>query len=172
MRALAEAPMFRLMEYVLQTVVPEILSGFIFCIFVYSFSFYFVDHLAPKGSGSFKRRKLCYPMTNFFTNLLLGTTGFYYNFCLNSDPTPKELVQMAEGQFFGTFQIDYQLWAIPVGLLLVQEDPLMLLHHVAVFFSFLNDCLLYQRHALLGTFFAGMCRGQQRSFGCHECIQR
>mmetsp|Transcript_8055 Transcript_8055/g.10554 ORF Transcript_8055/g.10554 Transcript_8055/m.10554 type:complete len:299 (-) Transcript_8055:412-1308(-) len=134
-RAFAKAPMFRPMEYILQRVIPEIVEAVFFCTIIYVFSFYFVDHLAPKGLNQLKRNKLCYQITNFFANLLLGTAGFYYNAQLNESPTPQELVQKEGMHFFASFQLGYQFWAIPVGLLFVKEDPLMILHHVAVIFA-------------------------------------
>lgn len=133
-RELAKAPLFRDSTHMIQFVVPDTLSSLLFCSLIYVMSFNFVHLLVPQGSLSnpLKRRKLCYGITNFVVNLVLGVAGFYYNSLLNEDPTPQEIIQLGELHFFGSWQLGYQLWAIPVGIFFVKEDPLMLLHHVAV----------------------------------------
>lgn len=176
-RALSNAPLLRPLEYVYNNVIPEVVMSSLLCTVVYLLAFLVVDSILPKSSSSssnkeeniksssnqeeniktllIKRRKGCYQIVHIFANLLLGCAGMYYNSRLNPDPTPKELVQMVEGYSFGTFQLGYQLWAIPVGIL-IQEDILMLVHHVAVIMAastmvFFTNGMRYWSPFLLGT---------------------
>jgi len=81
-----------------------------------------------------KQRKICYQITNFCANLTLSMAGVYFEcWRQTKDPTPEQATQgHEEFLFMSTFQIGYQLWAIPVGLFQVNESPAMLAHHVTV----------------------------------------
>lgn len=96
---------------------------------------------SKKDEESSKRRrsehiKRSYQLTNLLVNFFLGTYGIY--FFIQKIPSVQDIstVEKIEGMrdvtFFANVQIGYQLWAIPVGLFLVNEMGLMIVHHFAV----------------------------------------
>jgi len=97
--------------------------------------------------------KTSYQATNFCINLFFGIYGMYHlltqdqrsytsvihRLLLPSAVTsmPVHLQFSGSTQFttFGSLQIAYNLWALPVGLFLVDESPLILTHHFCVIFT-------------------------------------
>lgn len=113
------------------------IAVFVFCLaFVFSACFLVVDRLTPTGASPFVRRKICYQMTNFIANATLGFCGLYYELWIRPrSVTVEEQIQgFAELYLYGCFQLGFQLWAIPVGMFLVNESTAMLTHHFAVIF--------------------------------------
>lgn len=80
--------------------------------------------------------KTSYQITNLFVNLGLGLLGIYHCGYTVTKPSDTPISQQVEGwedmSIFGELQIAYQLWAIPVGLYLVNEHGAMLFHHCCV----------------------------------------
>lgn len=78
--------------------------------------------------------KASYQITNLLVNLLLGLSGIYVHvFRLDhSAPTLYKIIGYPNYKTFALGQIGYQLWALPVGALFVNESVTMLVHHVAV----------------------------------------
>ena len=80
--------------------------------------------------------KTAYQITNLLVNLGLGLLGIYhYNYTV-TNPSDTPTSQRVEGwedmSAFAELQIAYQLWAIPVGVFLVNEHGAMLFHHACV----------------------------------------
>ena len=80
--------------------------------------------------------KTAYQITNLLVNLGLGLLGiFHYNYTVTKPsvtPTSQRVEGWEDITVFAELQIAYQLWAIPVGILLVNEHGAMLFHHVCV----------------------------------------
>ena len=80
--------------------------------------------------------KTAYQITNLAVNLYLGLLGIYhflYTITPSSQTPPSQRVEGWENMsIFGELQIGYQLWAIPVGIFLVNEHGAMLAHHLCV----------------------------------------
>ena len=76
------------------------------------------------------KRKLCYQITNVITNLCLGIAGLYFEYrMLPAEPSIQgnEHIYHLPGA-----QIGYQVWGLVVGILLVDEKPEMLGHHLSL----------------------------------------
>ena len=94
--------------------------------------------------------KFSYQATNFTVNLSLGLFGLYT--ILNA-PNPMSLINPAYessllervtgyNQYanFASYQLAYNIWALPIGLFYVDEAPLMILHHISVLTSTSLSC--------------------------------
>jgi len=104
-----------------------------------------------------QRRRGCYQITHMVVNALLAAAGFYYNGQTPPHPTAAESIASNHpaASSLGAAQLGYQLWAIPVGLLFVQEDALMLWHHACVivaasYISFSTNGMRYWAPFFLG----------------------
>lgn len=76
------------------------------------------------------KRKLCYQITNVITNLCLAAIGLYCEYLLlPGEPSIQgnEHIYHLPGA-----QIGYQVWSLVVGILLVDEKPEMLGHHLSL----------------------------------------
>jgi len=89
-----------------------------------------------KGEETIKleNRKGSYQMTNLIVNLCLSTTGIYHLlFTLSKNADLIDMIQGWESVLIlSCAQIAYQLWAIPIGILMVQESSTMICHHLSV----------------------------------------
>ena len=77
--------------------------------------------------------KTSYQVTNLLANATLGLYGIYVHLNLESNETLQNKIHgYPHMKEFALGQMGYQLWAIPVGILFVDETTSMLIHHVAV----------------------------------------
>ena len=77
--------------------------------------------------------KASYQVTNLLTNATLGLYGIHVHLGLDSNETLQDKIHgYPHMKSFALGQMGYQLWAIPVGVLFVDETASMLVHHVAV----------------------------------------
>jgi len=83
--------------------------------------------------------KTAYQITNGLVNLGLGLLGLYHY--VRTVPPPADIASTSPSHFvegwddlsvLAELQIAYQLWAIPVGVSLVNEHGAMLFHHLCV----------------------------------------
>lgn len=94
--------------------------------------------------------KLSYVATNFTVNLSLGLLGLY---TILTSPNPMALINptyepsllervTGYNQYanFASYQLAYNIWALPVGIFYVDEAPLMILHHISVLTSTTLSC--------------------------------
>jgi hypothetical protein len=80
-----------------------------------------------------QRHLISYRITNFVANTCLAIMGLYYWAMLPPFLPPHNTIPNGNEMFIlGSFQLGYQLWALPVGFYLVHETPVMLFHHFAV----------------------------------------
>lgn len=123
-------------ELLMSKLVPSIVVTSLVLSAIYFGWFLFVDRIVPPGSSQFVRRKVCYQLTNFCTNCFLGLSGVYIQTSMlpNKVTVEEQIVGFNNLIPFSGFQLGYQLWAIPIGLFLINEDGAMLLHHFTVIF--------------------------------------
>lgn len=124
---------------------------------LYTVAVYVVRYLAPKDDLR-KVRKMAYQMTNLCVNFFLGTVGFYiYNYVLPPHTTVEEQIAGFQDMYFlSCFQIAYQLWSIPVGLIYVRETVPMLVHHLTVLIVASLSCFFTNGFRYWTTFFYGV----------------
>lgn len=100
--------------------------------------------------------KLSYQITNLLVNLILGIYGLFTIVYLFPTATGKSFMTLLFPSYesnilerisgynaytnFSAYQLAYNIWALPVGIFLVDENKVMLLHHVSVMTSTLLAC--------------------------------
>ena len=102
---------------------------------IYVVSFNFVDKIIPPDAPAVKKSIICYQITNICFNIVIGAMGLYLEYwVLPKDPSLLERILGLENEVYimSAMQLGYQVWALPVGFLFVNEDFSMLLHHSAV----------------------------------------
>lgn len=101
-----------------------------------------------------KVMKASYQATNFFVNVFLGCYGMYHLLTQPiPDPSPTitqrllfppslsviplqhQILNNTQFATFGSLQIAYNLWAVPIGFFYVGESALMLSHHFCAIFT-------------------------------------
>lgn len=138
-----EQPTFLPTEYIKRTLMPTILVVAICLTVLYALCFQFVTVNKNSIVKTQKQRiKVCYQITNIIFNICIGAIGCYLEYvilptldCYNKASVEKIVGYEQELYLVSAFQLGYQLWAIPVGVLHVGEDMTMLLHHFAVVIS-------------------------------------
>lgn len=97
-----------------------------------------------KNDESFAKRA-SYQITHFIVNVVLAFTGLYYYTTVTQYPHEVKYRVMGwedDFAFFCHLQLAYNLWAIPAGIVLVQERYEMIGHHIGVVFvSFISGFL-------------------------------
>lgn len=110
----------------------------------FSFVIPFLNRISPPKvqvttvSGSeqtLSRDRMAFQATNLGVNLVLTAVGFYFELdaqrLANSDAVHR-LAGFNDMGVLPAWQIGVQLWSFPIGLLMIQEDPVMLIHHIAL----------------------------------------
>ena len=90
-----------------------------------------------------KRTKMRYQFTNLCFNVAVGLLGVYYQYWIiptlpsysTEIPTIQKIPNNPELYLMSAMQLGYQLWALPMGLIVVKEPTEMILHHCAVVLS-------------------------------------
>lgn len=128
-QALSGDPIFLPAEYLKEVIIPGILISFIVIAMMYVVSATATASAFPELQ-LLQRRKIAYRITNFFVNLILGAAGWYYEYYSDVMPEkvgPEQSIRgFHELHPLSTFQIAYQLWAIPIGHFHVHESTSML----------------------------------------------
>ena len=82
------------------------------------------------------RDRMAFQATNLGINLLLTAVGFHLEMDqrrkLGSDDVLYRLAGLDDMGILPAWQIGVQLWSFPIGLFMIQEDPVMLIHHIAL----------------------------------------
>jgi hypothetical protein len=133
LEALNEGDILLESDYLQQVVLPQIAASFATLTAIYAVTLILASQLYPKTELT-KRRKLCYQFTNLCANVALSAAGIYFEYWRQTpNPTEEESTQgHEEFIFMSTFQMGFQFWAIPVGILHVNENAAMLAHHATV----------------------------------------
>lgn len=134
MEALNEGDILLERDYLQQVVLPQIVISCLALVILYTTALSIADKVAPKGTELIKKRKVCYQLTNLCANFVLSISGIYFQYWrLPANVTEEESSQgFKEFIFMSSFQMGFQFWAIPVGLVHVNESAAMLAHHVTV----------------------------------------
>jgi len=82
-----------------------------------------------------QRQKISYQATNLCVNFFLGTYGIYKWTTavpgLSSLAVTQTISGFQEFTPFAALQIGYNLWSLPMGLLVINESKAMIGHHIA-----------------------------------------
>jgi len=122
-------------EHIRINVISFIIYSTLALTFLYSVLLRLVQCYAPKSWSLFVKRKVSYQLTNMGVNACLGAVGMYhFLYTLPENPSIDDQVMGWESSLYpiAALQIAYQLWAIPMGLFVVNETAAMIVHHVAV----------------------------------------
>lgn len=111
-------------------------------------------------------QKAAYQFTNMLVNMTLGISGLYTlytapdTFALIFPSNEPDLLQRITGYghltHFFAYQLGYNLWALPVGVLIVDENPFMILHHISVLSSSILACYTNIGYAIYAAYIFGM----------------
>ncbi|KAI2503739.1 TLC domain-containing protein [Fragilaria crotonensis] len=150
-------PMFVEWDHVRNDLIPGVVRSAFAISLVFALAAIAMSRLTPEGSTS-KIFKSAYNVTNLLVNTTLGIMGlYYYHYVIDSNLPPEQRVLGYKSIFTMTcVQFGYNLWAIPVGLLLVNESPAMLCHHVAVLFVTSVSALFTTGHRWYVPFMYGI----------------
>lgn len=97
-----------------------------------------------------------YQMTNMCVNFVLGCLGIYHYLRLPSNVPISERITMPDYVLFAKLQIGFNLWAVPVGLLMVNESTTMLIHHACVILIAGMSCFCTAGYRYHCPFFYGL----------------
>lgn len=130
-------PTFLPMDHIGEKVLPGIAIVVAILTCVYNIFFLLLVPLWDPTLTASQKRKASYQLTNLFVNFVFGSMGLYYFLNhLPKNPTVDESVLSTPFLYLyplPCLQIGYQLWALPMGIL-VKETPAMLTHHICVIF--------------------------------------
>lgn len=155
---LHDAPLLMPSEWALHAVLSGVAATVIGLVVVYSFFSFIVRRFLSPSASTLKQNRLAYQATNLLVNSFLGVSGIYCE--LFTKPSRSLLVEEMitnynQFQFFGTLQLGYQLWAIPVGVWLVHETTPMLVHHFATILVATMSSFCTNGFRFWGAFFYG-----------------
>ena len=117
-------------DYLKTKIYPSIAVVVLILTLLYNIYFPIINK--SQSTSLLKTRKATYQLTNFTVNLVLGVLGTYeYLFTLPSKPILDDYIVGSFHMYpLVALQIGFQLWALPVGML-VRETPEMMAHHVS-----------------------------------------
>ncbi len=150
-------PTFVEWDHVRNDLIPAVARSAFVITLVYALTAIAIRRLTSEGSSS-KIFKSAYNVTNLLVNATLGVMGLYYNHYVIDSNLPLENRVLGYRAVFTMtcVQFGYNLWAIPVGLVLVNESPAMLGHHVAVLFVTSVSALFTTGHRWYVPFMYGI----------------
>ena len=119
---------------------------------------------------------LSYQATNLLVNLFLAMYGYLYFttnpfpslFFFFSSPSSSSstkaytlplltrMISHPENAFFGSLQVGYSLWSLPMGLFIVHESPVMIIHHISTLMTSLLSSLFLPGFRIYAPFFFGL----------------
>jgi hypothetical protein len=108
--------------------------------------------------------KMSYQATNLLVNLALGCFGLLhftsYPFSHSPDSAHYTLLSRmtshSENAIFGSLQMGYTLWSLPMGIIMVTESPAMILHHVSTLVTAYLTALFIPGFRYYSPFFFGV----------------
>ena len=139
--------------YIQSQVVPAMLLSALFLTLVHAIAYFLLGRRRRRQAGNInssngtasdssiisvkltpqQRHLISYRITNFVANTCLSIMGLYFWAMLPPLVLPQNTIpNCTEMHLLGSFQLGYQLWALPVGIFLVPESKEMLFHHFAV----------------------------------------
>lgn len=102
--------------------------------------------LSSNHKDKLHRDRMAFQATNLVVNTLLTGIGFYFE----SDEQRKLGYQDVTYRLQGfdyiasltAWHVGVQLWSFPIGLWMIQEDTVMLMHHVALVWTAIAPCCI------------------------------
>lgn len=139
-----ELPTFVPMEHIRQDVIPGALYGTLLNTALFAGCILVLQQQKKKKSttttsepsSSSTVSETAYLITTGTFNLLVGLMGLYYYITVMEHPGPIDSMILGYRAMYplSCLQLAKNLFAIPVGLTLIQEKAEMMFHHVAVLF--------------------------------------
>ena len=128
-------PLFVEWDHVRNDMIPAVAVSTAMITLVYALASIAIKRLSPMQDAKVIY-KAAYNVTNLLVNATLGVIGLYYDYFVIDSNLPLVMRVLGNREVFPMTcaQFGYNLWAIPVGLILVRESPAMLCHHIAVLF--------------------------------------
>jgi hypothetical protein len=108
---------------------------------------------------------LSYQATNMLVNLYLGCYGCLYfttNPFSSSPHNPNSLsllsrmISHPQNAIFGSLQVGYSLWSLPMGILIVTESHTMLIHHISTLITSILSSSFLPGFRIYAPFFFGV----------------
>ena len=146
-------------EWATQTVLVGIVMTVTCLVVFYAVFRALVERNVSSSTPLLQRRRLAYQATNLVVNSFLGLAGIYCEVFLkpNSQMQVTELItNFNHFQYFGSIQLGYQMWAIPVGVFLVSESTPMLVHHCATILVATMSSFFSNGFRFYASFFYGL----------------
>jgi hypothetical protein len=156
---LHNSPLFMSTDWIFETVLPGVAVTIVGLVVLFTTFSAIVARNVSSDTLLLKKRRLAYQATNLLVNTFLGLSGIYYEIYLKpTGPIKVEntITNYNHFQMFGNFQLGYQLWAIPVGIFLVAEEPAMLVHHCATILVATMSSFFTNGFRFYGSFFYGL----------------
>jgi hypothetical protein len=127
---------------------------------VYVASSPLADYILGKHASILKWRKVRHQIANLVVNTCLVSAGIYYHVRYTESLYTVDLKDRLQGSnhniWFGSLQMGYQIWSFIIGYFHIEEDWIMLVHHVAVVFNAVASCIFYTGFRYYIPFFFGI----------------
>ena len=134
-----DAPVFLSTDHVRQRVLPELCLGTVGMFLLFAFFLQVLGNVKDRQ----QRHKLAYRFTNIVVTAVLGVIGIYGELYVLPNLPPDNVTTYIQGLedhiLIVNLMFSFQTWAMVTGSLFVQEDLLMMGHHLAVFLV----CIMY-----------------------------
>jgi len=100
---------------------------------------------------------ISYRWVNLSVNLGFSVVGTYYWFFLLETLNGWERIMAPTSlAFFANWQLAYQIWSITVGLIFVNESPIMIFHHIFVIATAFSSSFLTMGMRYESVYFFGV----------------
>jgi putative effector of murein hydrolase LrgA (UPF0299 family) len=152
-----EYPPFVDWDHVRNDIIPGVVVSMAIVTAVFIVAIASMRRIAPESEAKVIY-KSAYQMTNLFVNAALGVIGIYYfNYFLDHNTLVETRVLGYKAVFpMASAQFGYNLWAIPVGITMVNEAPVMIGHHVSVLVVAAVSSLFTTGHSWYAPFMYGI----------------
>jgi TLC domain len=127
---------------------------------VYILSSPLANRILGKDASILEWRKLRHQIANLVVNCILVGSGVYYELRYTESLYKVSLQDRMQGSnrniWFGSLQMGYQIWSFFAGYFHIEEDWVMLVHHIAVVFNAVAACIFYTGFRYYIPFFFGI----------------
>ena len=114
-----------------------------YCTCVYLISFWmYSKFVSTKETPTIIKTKTAYQMTNMCFHFAIGSLGLYHQYWIlptlpiYNDSTASSIEKMPflfdEFYLMPAMQLGYQVWSMPIGIFVVNENRQMIYHHIGV----------------------------------------
>lgn len=151
---IANEPVLYDSEYLMETVVvPALQVAAVLYVVHFGVVVPFVGFVMPHKSNpnptarseeKLSRDKMSFQATCLLVNLIVTIVGFQLEWDERRREGSQDVYHRLHGlddvAFLPAWQVGVQLWTLPIGLFMINEDSVMLMHHVALIFTAILPC--------------------------------